>query len=199
MTETPSTTGRLRVGVLAGCDRTGPHAPHRGTSSATVDGTWYWVGWLCNGKTEPVQDLNGNQVEAARAAAGPEVSQTFITQASAPLDPRTHAFLGGPEEVVVEMLAYTDPKPVLDSNSNQGEALRGIASLLIRQDMRNADPVESRGTNDQKIMQWAVDTAGHLFDQHELWDYDMVSDADHVHRCYDHRHDGPGTRGLDRG
>lgn len=70
-----------------------------------------------------------------------------------------------------------------------------VASLLIRQDMRNADPVESRGATDQKIMAWAVRTAGHQFDPHELWDYDLLTDDQHVHRCITHRHTGHNTRG----
>ena len=78
--------------------------------------------------------------------------------------------------------------PELLHGTSVGHALVRIASLLIRQDMRNADPVESRGESDQQIMSWAVDTAGHLFDAHDLWDYDLVFDADHVHRCFTHRH-----------
>lgn len=78
-----------------------------------------------------------------------------------------------------------------------------VASLLIRQDMElvdsDTDAAVTAMTGDPDIMAWAVATAGHLFDQHDLWDYDLVTNAEHVHRCYDHRHDGDNTRGVDRG
>lgn len=73
-----------------------------------------------------------------------------------------------------------------------------VASLLLRQDMALVD-ADSRAltdsiSGDRTILAWALSTAGHLFDRHTLWDYDLLSDAEHVHRCFDHRHYGPGTR-----
>jgi hypothetical protein len=83
--------------------------------------------------------------------------------------------------------------PELLHGTSVGRALVRIASLLIRIDMDRVDgdqspSYETRMADDLEVMGWAVDTAGHLFDAHDLWDYDLVSDADHVHRCFTHRH-----------
>lgn len=72
-----------------------------------------------------------------------------------------------------------------------------VAELLIRQDMALSavDDGPERTPEDTAVLEWAVRTAGHRFDPHTLWDYDLLTDAEHVHRCLDHRHTGPNTRG----
>lgn len=72
-----------------------------------------------------------------------------------------------------------------------------VAELLIRQDMALSavDDGPERIPEDTAVLEWAVRTAGHRFDPHTLWDYDLLTDAEHVHRCLDHRHVGPNTRG----
>ena len=66
-----------------------------------------------------------------------------------------------------------------------------IASLLLRADMALVDAAEQDQEYpeaDASVLDWALATAGHLFDHHVLWDYDLVSDADHFPRCTGYRH-----------
>lgn len=72
-----------------------------------------------------------------------------------------------------------------------------VASLLIRQEMALTD--EGIGPSgplpaDRAVLDWAVKTAGHLFDSHRLWDYDLLSTADHAHHCIGYRHTGEDAR-----
>lgn len=88
--------------------------------------------------------------------------------------------------------------------SLSGRGLEDIASLLILQELALAEEgigpwtagadVPDTSVRDMGVLRWAVSVAGHLFDQHMLWDYDLVPDAEHVHRCIGHRHYGPRTR-----
>jgi hypothetical protein len=77
--------------------------------------------------------------------------------------------------------------------------LEQIASRLIRQ---SVEAGEYHGSaflpGDQDVMDWAWATAGYRMDPHWLWDWDLLSTEDHVHRCLTHRHEGPNTRGLTR-
>lgn len=68
---------------------------------------------------------------------------------------------------------------------------RAEASLIIRMELALAgEGIGARDPEpgDAEILKEAVRIAGDLFDPHwDLWDNDLITDEDHVHRCL-HRH-----------
>lgn len=179
------------------CSRTDRHPAH-----LAVNGREHQSRYTCLGLPDPdpywAQSVYGGYDYVNGGVSGTLVSDMVELQRRTEL--LTKAFSDFVQRTLDRLRGPASPDPVRVSaeplfwGTLSGRGLEDIASLLLRQDMRNADPVEIRGESDQQVMDWALATAGHLFDQHVLWDYDLVPDAEHVHRCIGHRHHGPGTR-----